>query len=63
MEGKGKVSLSDSLPAIDGDGQELGVIDLSVMVEVNALEDLVDFLLRHLKLVEGGPDLVKVKVA
>ena len=63
MEGKGKVSLSDSLPAIDGDGQELRVIDLSIMVEVNALEDLVDFLLRHLKLVEGGPDLVKVKVA
>ena len=63
MEGEGQISLSDGLPAIDGDGQEFRIIDLTVMVEVDALEDLVDFLLGHLKLVEGGPDLVKVKIA
>ena len=63
MEGKGKVSLSDGLPTIDSDGQKFRIIDLTVMVEVNTFEDLIDFLLGHLKLVEGSPDLVKVKIA
>ena len=63
MESEGQVSLGDSLSAIDGDGQEFGVIDLTIMIEINALEDLVNLLLGHLELVEGGPDLVKVKVA
>ena len=63
MEGEGEVSGSDSLSAIDGDGQEFGIVNLTVMVEINTLEDLVDLLLGHLKLVEGGPDLIKVKVA
>ena len=63
MEGEGQVGLGDCLSAIDGDGQEFGVIDLAVMVEINALEDLVYLFLGHLKLVEGGPYFVKVKVA
>ena len=63
MECEGQVSLSDSLSAIDGDGQEFGVINLAVMVEINALEDLVYLFLGHLKLVEGGSYFVKAKIA
>ena len=63
MEGEGKVSLSDGLSAIDSDGQEFRIVDLAVMVEINTLEDLVNLFLGHLKLVEGGPYFVKVKVA
>ena len=63
MEGEGEVSGSDGLSAIDGDGQEFSIVDLAVMVEINTLEDLVNLVLGHLKLVEGGPDLIKVKVA
>ena len=63
MEGESKIGLSDSLSAIDGDGQEFRIVDLAIMVEINTLEDLVNLLLGHLDLVESCPDLVKAKVA
>ena len=45
MESESKIGLSDSLSAIDGDGQKFRIVDLAVMVEINALEDLINFLL------------------
>lgn len=58
MECERQVGLSDGLSTVDGHGQELGVVDLAVMVEVNSLENLFNFLLRHIKIVECCADFV-----
>ena len=47
MEGKGHVSLGDGLSAIDSDSEELSVVDLTIMVEIDTLEDLSNFSLAH----------------
>ena len=47
MEGKGHVSLSDGLSAIDSDSEELSVVDLTIVVEIDTLEDLSNFSLAH----------------
>ena len=63
MEGESNVCLSHGFSQIDGDGQEFSIIDLTVMIEINTLEDLVDLILGHQQLVEGSPDLIKIKIA
>lgn len=57
MESERQISLSDGLPAVNSHGQELSVVDLAIVIEVDALEDIVDLLFRHVKLAEGSPDL------
>lgn len=52
MEGESKIGLGDGLSTVDGHRQELRVVDLAVVVEVDSLENLFDFLLGHIKLVE-----------
>lgn len=47
MEGEGHIGLSDGSPTINGHGQELRVVDFTVVIEVDALEDLIDFILWH----------------
>ena len=61
MEGKEQIGLCDSLPAIDSHGKELCVIDLSVVIEVDPLEDFVYLLFTHVELSEGSLDLAHLQ--
>ena len=45
MERKSHICLRDSSSAVDSDSKELAIVDLAIMVEINALEDLINFLL------------------
>ena len=63
MEGERQVSLRDGLPAVNSHSQELSVVDLTIVVEVNALEDIIDLLFGHVKLAEGSPDLAELQSA
>jgi len=63
VEGKEHVGLCDCLSAVDGHSKELRVVDLSIVIEVDALKHLVDFILRHIQFVEGGPDLAQLESA
>ena len=60
VEGKRQVGLGDCLSAVDGDCEELGVVDLAVVVEVDSLKDLIDFFLAHVQLVEGLSDFTEL---
>ena len=60
VEGKRQVGLGDCLSAVDGDCEELGVVDLAVVVEVDSLKDLIDFFLAHVQLVEGLSDFAEL---
>ena len=44
MERKSHIGFCDSSPAVDSNSEELTVVDLTIMVEIDALEDLIDFL-------------------
>ena len=61
MESKSHVCFSDSLSTINSDSQELGVVDLTIVVEIDALKDLVKFFFRHVKLLEASPDLTNLQ--
>ena len=61
MESKSHVCFSDCLPAINSDSQELSVVDLTIVVEIDALKDLVKFFFRHVKLLEASPDLTNLQ--
>ena len=63
MEGEGQVSLCNCLSAINGNSKELSVIDLTIVIEINSLEDLIDLLFGHIQFTEGSPDLAKLKCA
>ena len=60
MEGKRQVRLGDRLSTVNGDCEELGVVDLAVVVEVDSLKDLIDFLLAHVQLIEGLSDFTEL---
>jgi len=47
MEGKQQVSLGDGLATVDSHGQELRVVDFSIVVKVHTGENLVDLFLRN----------------
>ena len=53
MEGKEHVSISHSLSAINSDSKELSVVDFAIVVEVNSLENRVQFLLAQVQFLEG----------
>ena len=61
VESEEQVLLRDGLSTVNGHSQELSVVDLTIVVEVNALEDIVDLLFGHVKLAEGSPDLAKLQ--
>ena len=63
VEGKRQVGLCDCLPAVDGDCEELGVVDLAVVIEVDSFEYLIDFLFAHVQLVKGLSDLAELQSA
>ena len=63
MKGKSKVCLSHGFSKIDGDGQEFSIVNLTIMIEINTLENLVDLILGHQQLFKGSPDFIKVKIA
>jgi len=46
MESESHVRLSDCPPAIHSHGKELSVVDFTIVVEVDALEDLIEFVFR-----------------
>ena len=61
MEGEDHVSVGDGLSAVDSDGEEFSVVDLTVVVEVNPLENTVNLLLTQIQIIESSPDLGKCK--
>ena len=63
MERKSHIRFCDSSPAVDSNSEELTVVDLTIMVEIDALEDLIDFCLVHIKLIEGGSELAEFECA
>ena len=63
MEGKSHIRFCDSSPAVDSNSEELTVVDLTIMVEIDALEDLINFLLWHIQLIEGGSELAQFECA
>lgn len=63
MEGEGHVGLSDGSPTINGHGQELRVVDLTIVIEVDALENLIYFILWHVQLIKSSSNLRKLKSA
>ena len=63
MEGKEHVLLGDSLSTISCDGKEFSVVNLSVMIEINTIEDCIDLLFSHRSLAEGSLDLSNMQAA
>ena len=63
VEGKEQVVLRNCLSAVNGHSEELSVVDLSIVVEVDAVKHLVDLILGHIQFVEGGPDLAQLEGA
>jgi hypothetical protein len=59
MEGKGHVGFSEGSSTVDSDSKELSVVDLTIVVEIDAIEDLSNFCLRHVEPVESSFDLGK----
>ena len=63
VEGESHIGLRDGSPSVDSDSEELGIVDFTVVVEVDALEDLIDFALGHVQLIEGCSNLLKLQRA
>ena len=63
MERKSHICLRDSSSAVDSDSEELAIVDLAIMVEIDALEDLINFLLWHVELIESGPEFAELQCA
>ena len=63
MESESHISFRDSSPAVDSHSQELRVVDLTIMIEIYAFEDLIDFALRHVKLIERSSDFTELQRA
>ena len=63
MESESHVGFRDCSSAVDGDGKELTVVDFTVSIKIDALKDLINFLLRHVQFIEGSPDLAKLQRA
>lgn len=61
MEREMKVVLSNCLSAVYCHCEELGVVNLTVVVEVNSLENLVDFFWTHVQFVESSPDFTQLQ--
>lgn len=57
MECEQHIVLCDGLAPVNCDGQELGVINLTVVVEVYSLENLINFGLGHIELVKSLTNL------
>ena len=63
MESKSHIGLRDCSSAVNGDGKELTVVDLTVSIKIDALKDLINFLFRHVQFIEGSPDLAEFQRA
>ena len=63
MERKSHIRFCESSSTVDSNREELTVVDLTIMVEIDALEDLIDFLLRHIQFIEGGSELAEFECA
>jgi len=61
MEGEDHIGLSDGPASVDCHSQEFCVVDVSIMVEVHASKNLVNLLLRHLKLIESCANFMNLK--
>ena len=59
MESEGHVSFSEGSSTVDSDSKELSVVDLTIVVKIDAIEDLSNFCLRHVEPVESSFDLGK----
>ena len=60
MEGKCKVGLSDSSSSVNCHSEELRIVNLTIVIEVDALENLIDLLGRHIELIEGISNLAQL---
>ena len=63
MESEVQISLSDCLSPVDCDCQELCVVNLSIVIEVNALKDFANFIFAHVELVESCSDFAQLQSA
>ena len=63
VERKSHIGFRDGPSAIDGDCEELTVVDLTVSVKVDAFEDLINLVFRHVQFIEGGSDLAEFQSA
>ena len=63
MERKSHIGFCDSSPAVDSNSEELTVVDLTIMVEIDALEDLIDFCFWHIQFIEGGSEFAQFERA
>jgi len=61
MESESHVGVCDGLSAVDCHGEELSVVDLTIMVEVDALKDRIQFFFSHVQTIEGSSDFAQLK--
>ena len=63
MESEEHVVISDCLASVNSHSQEFRVVDLTIMIEINALKHLIDFCCWHIELLEGSTDLTELQGA
>lgn len=63
MEGEDQILLSDGLSAVHCHSEELRVVDLPIVIEVDPLEELIDFFLTHVEFGEGSLDFAHLERA